>query len=454
MFGKRSGRSKVHLLLVNDDIASNTAARKAIEDHGLHFTMDVADDGTEAAKKLSSKQYDCLLVDPDVVDYAGLKLGELLAAAGPEAALVVLCHSQRRGVFPGLKDLKGVTFLDSESLRRPDLVDKLSECLEVSGAMRSGEVDALLIPTAGTREPLLAPGSDSIYRVLVERLEEGILTADSEGTILFTNCRTGQILGCDPDRLLGLGILALANLQDQPWFRDKIDGALGGATPRCELALACPGQAPVNVLVSLAPIGDIGGADGVCVALTDISEEKRLRDELQRLATIDPLTALYNRRYLAESLEKECRRVSRYGRPLSCLMMDIDEFKACNDLHGHLAGDELLRRIAALVRGSVRDTDIVARYGGEEFCVLLPETPYERAMQCAERIRSAIADEPLSVRERPAAITVSIGVWASGGKENLEPDTILARADAALMEAKAAGKNRVCGHPTSAHTGA
>jgi len=170
------------------------------------------------------------------------------------------------------------------------------------------------------------------------------------------------------------------------------------------------------------------------------------------LATTDPLTELYNRRHLAESLEKECRRASRYGRPLSCLMIDIDGFKLCNDRYGHLTGDDVLRQVAALIRDSVRDTDIVARYGGEEFCVLLPETPCEGAIQLAERIRAAFAAQPLSVGEQLVSITVSIGVWGSADSEDLEPDTVLGYADAALMEAKAAGKNRVCGHPSRSRT--
>jgi diguanylate cyclase (GGDEF)-like protein/PAS domain S-box-containing protein len=349
--------------------------------------------------------------------------------------------------------LAAVTFLDKQALRAPGLPEKISDCLEVAHASRNGQVDALLVPGVEATLPLLAAGADSIYRFLVETLQEGILTVDLEGTILFTNWRTAEILGCEPDSLLGLNALELVEAVERPWIKVKIDEALRGTTWRCELGLAYPGQARVNVLVSLGLIDDIGdGTSGVCLALTDLSEEKRLRDELQMLATTDPLTELYNRRYLAESLEKECRRVTRYGRPLSCLMIDIDGLKLCNDRYGHLTGDDVLRQVAALIKGSVRDTDVVARYGGEEFCVLLPETPYEAAMQMAERIRAGVAAQPLSVGEQPVSITVSIGVWGSSDSEELEPDTVLGYADAGLMEAKAAGKNRVCAHPSRLRT--
>ncbi len=450
MFKKPWGQPKIRLLLVDGDIANIEAACKALENSNLPFAVDTAFDGKIALEKLSSKQYDCLLVDPDVLARIGQNVSEALAMAGPEAALVVLCHPHRPHLPRELTDLTGVTFLDKEALRSPNVAERISECLEVGRAMRNGEIDAFLVPTAGTASPLLSAGADGLYRALVDALQEGILTVDSEGNILFTNRRAGEILDCDPDSLLGLSILALADPEDRPWIEVKIDEALRGMTSRCELGLACPGQAPAYVLVDLGLVEDMGGGvSGVCLALTDLSEEKRLRDELEKLATTDPLTDLYNRRYLAESLEKECRRASRYGRPLSCLMIDIDEFKLCNDLHGHLTGDDVLRQVAALIKACVRDTDLVARYGGEEFCVLLPETPYEGAMQLAERMLSTIAGQPLSGRERPVPITVSIGVWGSNDKEDLEPDTIVGYADAALMEAKAAGKNRVCSyHPS------
>jgi len=106
-------------------------------------------------------------------------------------------------------------------------------------------------------------------------------------------------------------------------------------------------------------------------------------------------------------------------------MIDIDGFKLCNDRCGHLTGDEVLRQVAALIRDSVRDTDILARYGGEEFCVLLPGTPCEGAMQLAERSRAAFAAQPVSVGEQLVSITVSIGVSGSSDSKDLEPDTVL-----------------------------
>jgi PAS domain S-box-containing protein len=259
MFKKPWGQSKIRLLLVDGDVANVEAACKALESSDLSFAIDAAFDGKVALEKLTSKRYDCLLIDPDVLNRIGHNVREALAMAGPEAALVVLCHSQRPHQPRDLTDLTGVTFLDKEALRGPGLAERISECLEVDRAMKNGEIDALLVPIAGTTSPLLAAGADGIYRVLVETLQEGIITADPDGTILFTNRRTGEILGCDPDRLLGLNVLALADPEDRPWIEVKIDEALRGTASRCELGLACPRQAPVYVLVSLGLVEDTGG---------------------------------------------------------------------------------------------------------------------------------------------------------------------------------------------------
>ena len=182
----------------------------------------------------------------------------------------------------------------------------------------------------------------------------------------------------------------------------------------------------------------------VAHALRRLTEELRVKnEELSVLALTDPLTGLHNRRYLAESLESECLRARRYGRTLSCLMIDVDEFKQWNDLLGHLAGDELLRRVAELIRDLSRTSDVVGRHGGDEFCVLLPETDPEGARRLAERIRGAVSSTHLLRQQRHGPVTISVGVYTASSNADLQPDAVLCGADAALRQAKAAGKNRV-----------
>jgi diguanylate cyclase (GGDEF)-like protein len=176
-------------------------------------------------------------------------------------------------------------------------------------------------------------------------------------------------------------------------------------------------------------------------------EEKRLREELERLAITDELTAVYNRRYMAQALDRECNRARRYRRELACLMIDLDDFKTYNDIHGHLVGDVALKQVAATISQCVRETDMVVRFGGEEFVVIMPEANQSATMLAAERICDSIAGQGLAVSDGAVAITVSIGACTSNDDHEMTPDTMLACADRNLRRAKIDGKNRVRGQP-------
>ena len=168
---------------------------------------------------------------------------------------------------------------------------------------------------------------------------------------------------------------------------------------------------------------------------------------LERLAITDELTAVYNRRYLTQTLDRECSRARRYHRQMACLMIDLDDFKQYNDKLGHLVGDVALKQVAATIGQCVRESDIVVRFGGEEFVVIMPEARPDAAMLAAERIRSAIGSQALTIGDGAVSITVSIGVCTSQDDHETEPDTVLSCADASLRQAKSQGKNRVCGQP-------
>jgi len=178
-------------------------------------------------------------------------------------------------------------------------------------------------------------------------------------------------------------------------------------------------------------------------SLTEVFNDMvaRLRDgrrELERLSVTDDLTGLYNRRYLMETLANEIRRSRRLEHRCALLMADIDHFKDYNDAFGHLAGDEMLIKVARALRDSTREVDCVVRYGGEEFVVLLPETGGEEAAETAERIRARVAAEGLAA----GTITLSVGV-AEFPTHGDSPESMIAAADGALYRAKREGRDRV-----------
>ena len=165
--------------------------------------------------------------------------------------------------------------------------------------------------------------------------------------------------------------------------------------------------------------------------------------EAERLSQTDDLTKLHNARYLRQFLLNEIRRARRYGTSVAALFLDLDDFKRVNDAHGHLAGSHVLMEMAAVILSSIRDTDAVARYGGDEFVIVLPDTGMELAGTVAERIRSKIARHSFNGgRNLKLSLTASFGV-AAFPQHASSPQQLIACADRAMYEAKAASKNCV-----------
>ncbi|MEU4471819.1 diguanylate cyclase [Micromonospora sp. NPDC023888] len=241
--------------------------------------------------------------------------------------------------------------------------------------------------------------------------------------------------------------------------------------PRCRTYVAVPFATPGSAAATLS--GSSGPADeaGVAAALGVLAlydrlgadefddddlatlrtfaghaavavDNVRVHEEAQRLSLTDPLTGLWNYRYLRESIRREVERASRFGRMLSVLALDLDRFKDVNDTYGHAAGDTVLAEFARRVRGEIREVDLAFRQGGEEFVLLLPETDARGAAIVAERLGAAVRETPIAVEAYagPVMVTVSVGiaVYPDNGSTGRE---VLEAADDALYAAKAAGRD-------------
>jgi diguanylate cyclase (GGDEF)-like protein len=184
--------------------------------------------------------------------------------------------------------------------------------------------------------------------------------------------------------------------------------------------------------------------------------QKVARDALAAEAATDGLTGLLNRRELDSRATELIALSRRYTRPLACLMIDIDHFKQVNDTYGHAAGDEVLRQVAARIRGVCRASDVAGRYGGEEFVLLLPDTDVNGALAVAEKVRTAVADGAISLPTAASAggIAVRVSVGVAGREATmLDPQALYAAADGALYQAKQMGRNRVSVAPLSGGLG-
>lgn len=194
-------------------------------------------------------------------------------------------------------------------------------------------------------------------------------------------------------------------------------------------------------------LDDDGNLIAVVETLRDMTEQKRAEMALKTLAAKDALTGLSNRRSFDQAIEIEWARADRSGRPLALLFADVDHFKLFNDNHGHLRGDECLRDVAAVIgRTAIRPTDLATRYGGEEFAIIMPDTDMAAASAVAERLRHAVMEMRIALREPAddAVVTLSVGVATYiPGQEVVGPDWLIGQADQALYAAKHLGRNRV-----------
>ncbi len=346
-----------------------------------------------------------------------------------------------------------VTLLLTAVIMRRSVVNPIEQMTSAMKRASSGELNQQL-PVSGKDELAQMAGSfNSMTTELLKtyeglRLEQDKLTTiihsareaiivtdatDATDHVVLVNPAAMELLGKTQERIVNEGFL---NLFDNPalmeqWLNDP-DEKSG---PYTQL---------INDHVLSVHASRIKNAQGHPVGsaalLRDITEERRLEDELRRLSNTDGLTALYNRRYLDESLHGELARAQRYRLQLSVLMFDIDHFKKFNDTHGHDQGDRVLQAVAATLRGALRNQDYPCRYGGEEFVAILPNTSKAGAYSLAERLRKDVERTIVD----GLRVTISIGVAEYPDLDVADEAKLVEAADAAMYEAKRSGRNRVC----------
>lgn len=268
---------------------------------------------------------------------------------------------------------------------------------------------------------------------------------------IYVSPASETMLGYAPHELIGLHPHELAHAEDKHTLASTMEivSKHGHAPPVSYRARRKDGS---YVWVE-AIVRSLGKGNGLVFAIRDIAQRKitearlqQANEQLERQVMLDGLTGIANRRCFDLNLQKEFRRASRAELPLALLLIDVDHFKAFNDLYGHPAGDECLRVIAiAIEQQTRRPGDLTARYGGEEFAVLLPETESAGAMQLAERVRNAVRLLSIKHSGNPQQFaTISIGVavvWPPSPAVNASD--LVQQADTALYQAKSLGRDQV-----------
>jgi diguanylate cyclase (GGDEF)-like protein len=274
------------------------------------------------------------------------------------------------------------------------------------------------------------------YAVLLDCLGVGLLVYATDAEVCLSNAQARAILNDGPASftdetghpLIEADRPAAVVLRTRHAIQNRILGVNDAGTASRRIN--------ANVLPVFA--GD-GSIRRVLLTLSDISEQHWLEAKLEQLSIRDPLTDAFNRRHTMHLLDEECQRSQRYGTPSTIALIDIDRFREINDTYGRGTGDHLLSRVAHRIREALREIDIVGRYSGGEFLLILPNVHLDAAMVPLERIRAQIENEDFG--SAGLSITISGGVTECAGDTST---ALTERAQTLLLQAKEAGRNRLC----------
>lgn len=368
-------------------------------------------------------------------------------------------HGRRIGVLNVLRTQDQKPYAESDLAFLQDLADRAALALEDARlyerkAQRARELEALhrattrLLSTIDL-DSMIAQGIESCAEIFPEVLHGMLFLMEPETQQLKLRVSYGDIN--DP-QLRGSILDAIQPLVEQ-YAREKVRQPpflLETQDAMRFYAVIAPLVGPNGVLGVLALINpesspfqknDLTLLDSFAALASAALQNAMLYSEVNRLATTDVLTGLYNRRKFFELGELEIHRYKRFKSPLSAIMLDLDNFKQINDTYGHATGDVVLRAVAIRSKVSIRVIDILGRYGGDEFAILLPNTDIHEAEEIAERIRRSVMEETVEGPNGVIQIAISLGITQAGPDTDCLSD-LLARADTALYSAKEKGKNR------------
>jgi len=425
----------IRVLLVEDDPRDAALEIRALIQRGSRFDVTTVRTLSDALATLNAGSFDVILLDIILPDSRGFPTIAAIRKAAPIVPMIVLTGFDDTdmavaAVEAGVQDF----------LIKGDFEDAMIE-----RAVRHA------IARSHLEERLKA--SEERLKGVLDLAHDAILSTDDRQRIVLFNPAAERMFGYRADEIIGR---SLSLLIPEPFRAPHVDHfdrfnrngiASRIMVDRPEVSGMRRDGSIVPVEISLSRSQ---GPDGplFTAMIRDITDRKRTEAELRLMATTDPLTGLANRRHLLERAERELLRLQRFGKPFTLMTLDIDHFKRINDTYGHASGDRALCGLSATCIGLLREIDMVGRMGGEEFTIILPETIADEAMQVADRIRRGVAELRFDT-DPPGSefgFTVSLGV-AECHRDDTRIEQPLARADMALYQAKAAGRNRVVRAP-------
>jgi diguanylate cyclase (GGDEF)-like protein len=414
----------IHTLLVEDDADGDYSLQaKFASSRRAHFPVEHRRTLSSAVSRMGAGNIDVVLLDLDLPDSSGVESVVRMHAAAPDVPIVVVTESDDEDL--ALRSLQA----HAEDYLVKSRADRAVIHRTIRRALERHRVQADLEKSVRALEK-----DDAKFRNVVATSTHGVVVVSHEGVVLFANPAAARLVGRPAAQLQG----EMLGYPFATWARHELTVGDGRVVEMHIVDCMWEG-APV----CLVSIFDISYHKRVQADLEDVTARMQsLNERLERLASIDPLTEILNRRGLEGELAIEVRRKRRSGAPLAAVMLDCDDFKHINEVLGHAGGDVVLKELAVRLKESLRPTDHLGRIGGDEFLVLLPDTRFAEAFQVAERLRLSVSEHPLLLPSGAVHVTASLGLELVSD-EITSIDEVLVRAQMSLHHSKRGGKNRV-----------
>ena len=387
----------------------------------------IAKDGEEGLELYKKHHPDIVISDIRMPKMSGLEMTEAIKKINPsQLVLLITAHNDSEFLYKAIN-----IGVDGYILKPVDL-DVVNEKIKSLIHRIQNEKAAQELKESEQKLKLLSQA--------VEQMHEMVQITDTDGNIIYVNPATQKGTRYSEEELIGKNNRLLKSGEHSNKFYEKLwKSILSGKTYQDIFINKRKDGSFYYDEKIISPLKDEDGNIRHFISTSrDITQRIALEKKLQKLATKDALTGIYNRYKMTTLIEEEIKRAKRYDESFSLLMLDIDKFKNINDTYGHDVGDYVLQELSRVVLKTIRKTDSFGRWGGEEFMLLAPHTNAEQAVELAEKIRKNIEEHSFEHVEK---ITVSIGVtqYINGEKET----SLLKRVDQALYEAKANGRNQV-----------
>ncbi|MBX3176168.1 MAG: diguanylate cyclase [Candidatus Hydrogenedentes bacterium] len=432
---------KQRILVLDDEASILELLKQHLEEEG--YECESFTSAPSALVELKSNRYDLIITDLKMPEIHGIEVVVRAKELDPEVAVIVVTalmevtnaiEAMRAGADDYLLkpfNLSEISLAVEKALdRRRLLIENRAYKRELESRVKEATADL-----ERTNRELRS--TQEYLESLLHSTVDAILTIDAQARISFANEGTVHMFGYSRDALHDMTFAQL--LHGGPDEIAYINRMLRHDKPlqnyETEISHRSGALVPVNMSLSQVHSPDRDSLSTLAIC-KDITQQKRLENELKEMSIKDSLTCLYNQRYFYDRLDAEIERATRQGHPLSLLLFDIDKFKPYNDCHGHLEGDKVLRTAGEVVLECTREhVDIGFRYGGDEFTVILPEADERQGYVIAERIRQSFESK------RFDRLTLSIGLMEY--KQGSTLRSFIRFADAMMYDAKRSGGNRV-----------